>query len=120
MAIITLKGKNETDFAGVQQALEYGRAIEQDKDNLEAEIRTLKKQLEELPLWETIAKAISAYRVFPRLSILLFGVLTWNIVQAALHSTETGYADAGLAGLITVAFSGALSAYMGTGKHSGG
>ena len=116
MATLTLKGKSENDFTGMAQVLEYGRQIEQEKDALEAEIRALKKAAEDKPLWEVIATAISAYRVFPRLAIILFGAMTYQIVDAALHSAETGYQDVGLAGIITVAFSGALSAYMGTGS----
>ena len=116
MATLTLKGKSDADFTSISQAMEYGRQIEQDKDVLEAEIRSLQKQLEDLPLWETIANAVSAYRVFPRIAIILFGVMTYDIVQAALHSTDTGYQDTGLAATIALAFSASLSAYMGTGK----
>lgn len=102
----------------VHSAIQMGRAIERERDELEAKIAELEKKLEEKPRWQTVADAISAYRVFPRLAIVLFGVMTYDIVNAALHSADTGYQDAGLASIITVAFSGALSAYMGTGKRS--
>ena len=118
MATLTLKGKNETDFTGVQQALEYGRSNEAEKDALEAEIRALRnRQLEELPLWETIAKAISAYRVFPRLAIspVRRDDLQHSRCRACTAPTAAIRTRV-LAATITLAFSAALSAYMGTGK----
>ena len=70
--------------------------------------------------WDKWADRINKFRVFPRLAIVLYGLLTYQVVDYALTHPEAEYARSGLAGVVTGAFSAALASYMSTGTKKNG
>ena len=109
--VINFSGARETDSP--MDLIQLGIEMEQRNDELEAEIRALKKAAEEKPWYLDVADMINAYRVFPRLVIAGYLWLVYECVSFVLNDPSPEYATAGLVGVLTAALAPIMSAYIG-------
>jgi hypothetical protein len=66
-----------------------------------------------------VAEVIDAWRIFPRIFLIGYGVLCYQLVAWAMSLSTLSFEQAGLVGTITAVFAPLSNWYMQTGRSWG-
>ena len=113
---ITLRGKNQGDFATVADAMAFGIELEDQHNKeigaLKEQIRALEKAAEDVPWYQDVADAIDRFKLFRRGVIVTYMGLMAVVVNHCLTVAVLSIPLAGLVSALGLAFAPIMAKYM--------